>query len=63
MWLRFLINFEKDTGGSITFMNKTVNLCKMLSNKRYEPLRRVVYDSIYDVSPTIVRRCHIQKVR
>lgn len=62
MWVRVLVNFEEHDGRFVTFTNKTVNFCKLLSSSRYEPLIKIFYEALLDISPTIVRRCPIQKV-
>lgn len=62
MWALILLNFVEDDGRFVTFTNKTVSLCKLLSSSRYEPLIKTFYEVLYEISPTLVRRCPIQKV-
>lgn len=62
LWVRILVNFVEYDGKLVTFTNKTINFCKLLSNNRYEPLIKILYDVLFEISDTIVRRCPIQKV-
>lgn len=62
MWVRVLVNFVEHDGRFVTFTNKTVNFCKLLSSSRYEPLIKLFYEVLLDISPTLVKRCPIQQV-
>ncbi len=44
------------------FMNKTINICKMLSNRRYEPLVGLFYRILQDKEPTLPKKCPLKKV-
>ncbi len=53
---------DDDDDFGIEFMNKTINICKMLSNRRYEPLMGLFYKIVQDLEPTLPKKCPIKKV-
>lgn len=63
LWINTAIHLETSKGEYATeFMNKTLSVCKMLNNRRYQPVLSVLYDGLYEKYPTLPKRCPIKKV-
>ncbi len=63
IFLTVVIKFSNDGSENfdIDFMNKTINLCKMFYNPRYEPLIQLVV-KIISVKVRLPQRCPVRKV-
>lgn len=58
-----IIHFEDNHNEfGIEFMNRTIDLCKLLSNRRYEPLMGLIYEAVKDNAPSMPKKCPIKKV-
>lgn len=63
LWVNIVIHLEsKKDEYAIEFMNKTLNVCKLLSIRKYEPVLSVLYDGLYEKFPQLPRKCPIMKV-
>lgn len=63
LWSNTAIHFEnKENEYTTEFMNKTINICKMLNNRRHEPFINALYQAVYEKMPTLPKRCPIKKV-
>lgn len=51
-----------NTPSSTEFVNKTINICKLINDRRYEPFIRIFYLIFREYSPNFFNRCPIKKV-
>lgn len=58
-----VIHYEDDNSKfGIEFMNKTIDFCKMLRDRRYEPLVGSVYAAMETKVPSLPKKCPLKKV-
>lgn len=60
-WVTVTIHFKNSKNEYTEFMNKTINVCKMLNNRRYEPLLSILYDAL-SARAMLPKRCPMKKV-
>lgn len=57
------IHFETNKNNfNIEFMNRTISLCKLIHDRRYEPFMRIFYELMKQYSPEYINKCPIEKV-
>lgn len=61
-WVNAAMHFKNNKNKYIEFTNKTVNVCRLLNNRRYEPLIGLIYDILSAKEPNLPQRCPIRKV-
>lgn len=64
IFFNIVIHFEdRNNEFGIEFMNKTINLCKMLGNRRYEPVMGFIYQASQEnAQSSLPKKCPIKKV-
>ncbi len=57
------INYENAKNEFTTeFVNKTISLCRLIHDRRYEPFLRLFYLILKEFSPEYISKCPIEKV-
>lgn len=63
IFFNVVIEFEdRKNEFGIEFMNTTINICKVLNNRRYSPLYGLLYGALQEKIPTLPKKCPIKKV-
>lgn len=44
------------------FVNKTISVCRLIHDRRYEPFLRLIHTILKDYSPEFINKCPIKKV-
>lgn len=44
------------------FVNKTISVCRLIHDRRYEPFLRLIHMILKDYSPEFINKCPIKKV-
>lgn len=57
------IHFESHPKQFTTeFVNKTISVCRLIHDRRYEPFLRLLHMSLKEYSPQFINKCPIKKV-
>ncbi|KAJ6635420.1 Integrator complex subunit 10 [Pseudolycoriella hygida] len=62
LYANIRICFEANKNQYTTeFVNKTISVCRLIHDRRYEPLLRAIHLSLMEYSPEFINKCPIQK--
>lgn len=63
LWINIAIHFENNKNEFGTeFMNKSINICKMISGRRHEPVMGIIYEALQEKMSSLPKHCPIKKV-
>lgn len=63
LWINTAIHLQNNNKEfAIEFMNKTMDMCKILVNRRYDPVMGIFFEILKEKIPFFPKRCPIEKV-
>lgn len=63
LYAHFAVHFETTKNNFATeFIDKTISICKLTTDIRYEPFIRLIFQVLKEYSPEYIDKCPIKKV-